>query len=255
MRIGAHVSNKDPLREAVDRKAEIVQFFLSNPQGWKLPTSREDAEHLRASDVTVYVHSPYLINLAAENVRVRHPSRQMLQRTCALAATIGAAGVIVHGGHCGKDEDPEHGFRRWRKALEELETEVPVLIENTAGGTNAMARHFDVLGRLWEALDGATDVPLGFCLDTCHAHAAGEDLATAVERVMTVVGRIDLVHCNDSKDPAGSGRDRHENLGHGVIDPDLLVAVVRDAGAPVVVETPGDVEGQAADIAWLRDRL
>jgi deoxyribonuclease IV len=100
------------------------------------------------------------------------------------------------------------------------------------------------------------DVPLGFCLDTCHAHAAGEPLEGAVERVRERVGRIDLVHCNDSKDPFGSGRDRHANLGTGEIDPDLLVETVRASGAPVViVETPGDAEDHAADIAWLRERL
>lgn len=254
MRIGAHVSNKEPLDEAVARGADLVQFFLSNPQGWQLPSTRPDAEKLRASDLSIYVHAPYLINIAAANNRVRHPSRQLLQRTCDAAANLGAAGVVVHGGYCPKEEDPAHGFRRWRKALEELETEVPVLIENTAGGENAMCREFAVLARLWEALDGV-DVPLGFCFDTCHAHSAGETLAGAVERLTGIVGRIDLVHCNDSKDAAGSGRDRHENLSKGEIDPELLLAVVREAGAPVVVETPGGADEQAGDIAWIRERL
>ncbi len=93
----------------------------------------------------------------------------------------------------------------------------------------------------------------GFCLDTCHAHASGESLETAVDRVLAITGRIDLVHCNDSKDPAGSGRDRHTHLGQGEIDPELLVEVVKSAGAPVVVET--EPEGRPADLAWLRSRL
>ncbi len=254
MQIGAHVSNKKPLDEAATRSADLVQFFLSNPQGWQLPAARPDADELRASGLPIYVHAPYLINIAASNTRVRHPSRQLLQRSCDAAANLGAAGVVVHGGYCLKEEDPAHGFRRWRKALEELETEVPVLIENTAGGENAMCREFDVIARLWEALQGL-DVALGFCFDTCHAHAAGETLAGAVERLKSIVGRIDLLHCNDSKDAAGSGRDRHENLGKGEIDPELLLAVVREAEAPVIVETPGGAEGQAADMAWIRERL
>ena len=97
-------------------------------------------------------------------------------------------------------------------------------------------------------------VGAGFCLDTCHAHAGGEELLGVVDRVKAIIGRIDLIHANDSKDPFDSGRDRHENLGHGQIDPDLLVAVVRAAGAPVIVETPGGVAGQSADIALLRER-
>jgi deoxyribonuclease-4 len=94
---------------------------------------------------------------------------------------------------------------------------------------------------------------VGFCLDTCHAHASGEPLEGVVERVLGITGRIDLVHCNDSKDPAGSGRDRHQHLGQGEIDPELLVEVVRTAGAPVIVET--EPEGRKDDLAWLRDRL
>jgi deoxyribonuclease-4 len=96
---------------------------------------------------------------------------------------------------------------------------------------------------------------VGFCLDTCHFHAGGEDLLTVVDRVLAITGHIDLVHANDSKDPFDSGRDRHENFGAGRIDPDVLVEVVRRAGAPVVCETPGGVEGQAADIEFLRERL
>jgi deoxyribonuclease-4 len=94
---------------------------------------------------------------------------------------------------------------------------------------------------------------VGFCLDTCHAHAAGEDLLSAVDRIKSITGRIDLVHCNDSKDAHGSGRDRHEHLGRGMIDPDALVVVVRDAGAPVICETADDARRD--DIAWLRQRV
>jgi len=252
MRIGAHVPAGDPLAEAIARQADCVQFFLSNPQSFKAPLPRDDAERLRASDIPLYVHAPYLINVATGNNRVRIPSRKILQDTCDAAAVIGATAVIVHGGHVDGDTPAEDGFANWRKALERLETDVPVYIENTAGGTNAMARHFDMIARLWAALDG---FDVGFCLDTCHAHAAGENLLDAVERIMATVGRIDLVHANDSKDPAGSGRDRHEHFGEGQIAPDALVAVVRTAGAPVVCETPGGADAQAGDIAWLRDRL
>ncbi|GAA4678171.1 deoxyribonuclease IV [Phytohabitans rumicis] len=255
MRIGAHVDSTDPLGAATARDAETVQFFLTDPQAWKDPAPRDDAEALLASEIDIYIHAPYRINVATLNNRIRIPSRKLLMSHAQGAAAVGAKGLIVHGGHVEKGEDVAIGFDNWRKAFEYAAKSggfpLPVLIENTAGGDNACARRFDALARLWDAIG---EFEPGFCLDTCHAHAGGEDLLDAVDRIKAITGRIDLIHANDSKDGFDSGRDRHDNLGKGMIDPNLVVAVVRAAGAPVVVETPGGVEGQAADIAFLRDR-
>lgn len=253
MEIGAHVPSADPLGEATRRDADVVQVFLSNPQQWKAPREREDAAELAASGTGIYVHAPYLINVVSPNNRVRIPSRKALQQTCEAAATVGARGVVVHGGHLTDADEPlEVGFGRWRKALESLETDVPVLIENTAGGDRAMARRFDVLAKLWDEIG---DLSPGFCLDTCHAWAGGEPMDEVVERAVAITGAIDLVHFNDSRDAFDSHRDRHANLGDGEIPEEQLIAVLRSAEAPVVVETPGGAEEQAADIAWLRARL
>jgi deoxyribonuclease-4 len=165
----------------------------------------------------------------------------------------------VHGGHVLKDDDPESGFDNWAKTFERFDPPLPVLIENTAGGGNAMARRLDRVARLWEVLEDRVEssvlTKVGFCLDTCHAHAGGEELAGVVDRVKAITGRIDLVHANDSRDAFDSGADRHANFGSGAIDGDEIVAVVAAAGAPVVVETPGGAAGQGADIAFLRERL
>jgi deoxyribonuclease-4 len=256
MRIGAHLESSDPLGAALDRGAEVVQFFLTAPQGWETPQPRADAAHLRESDVDVYIHAPYRINVATLNNRIRIPSRKLLLEHAAGAVEVGAKGLIVHGGHVDKGADVAIGFDNWRKtfayAADSGGFATPILIENTAGGDNACARRLDALARLWEAIGG---YDVGFCLDTCHAFAGGEELLHIVDRVKAITGRIDLVHANDSRDPFDSGRDRHDNLGHGTIDPELIVAVIRAAGAPVVVETPGGVEGQRADIAYLRERL
>jgi len=254
MRIGVHVSGQEPLAAAEASGAEVVQVFLSPPQSWKKPRDRVDADELRTSGIPIHVHAPYIINVATSNNRVRHPSRANLEQTVRAAEAIAAAGVIVHGGHVTDDDDPQVGFDNWRTTLDRLESHVPILIENTAGGDNAMARQVDTILGLWEALDG-TDTPFGLCLDTCHLHAAGEGLVEATQRLLDGLGTIDLVHLNDSKDEAGSGRDRHENLGHGMIDPDALVEVVRMADADVVLETPGEVDDHVADLAWIRQRL
>ena len=252
MLIGAHVNNAHPLDEAASRKADAVQMFASNPQSWKKPLPRPDADALKASPIPIYVHAPYLINVISPNNRIRIPSRKILAQTIEAAEAFGAAAVIVHAGHVTDEGSIEDGPERWRKALEPLETEMPILIENTAGGEAAMGRRIDDLARLWEEIG---DLGPGFCLDTCHFWAAGEDLDGLVGRVMGAIGRIDLVHCNDSRDPFDSRRDRHANLGKGEIPPDQILQVVREASAPVIVETPGGAEGQAADIAWLRANL
>ncbi len=248
--VGAHLKSGDPLAGAAATGSACLQMFLSDPKGWAKPAPRADADALRAAPLPVFVHAPYLVNLAAANPRVRHPSRQILAQTCAAAAEIGAAAVIVHGGHVEAGEGVEAGVERWAKALVELETDVPIYLENTAGGDHALARRFDTLARLW---DGIADFGVGFCLDTCHTHAAGEDVVGSVERIRAITGRIDLVHCNDSKDEAGSGRDRHEHLGRGTIDVGALVAVAATAGAPVICETPR--AGVSDDIALLRRGL
>ena len=254
MLIGAHAREDDPVATAAARGADVVQMFLADPQGWKKPPAHPQAQALREGPLTVVVHAPYVVNLASPNNRIRIPSRKLVVQHAAGAAEVGAIGLVVHGGHVTAEGDPADGVENWRKFLARQADEggfpVPVLIENTAGGEHAMARRFDALARLWDAV---AEFDVGFCLDTCHAHSAGEELADAVDRIKTITGRIDLVHLNDSRDGFGSGADRHANVGQGTIDPDLLVGVCAAAGAPVVVETPA--EGQAADVAFLRERL
>ena len=260
--MGGHVDQADPIAEAQARGATLSQFFLGDPQGWKGPkvayaggaaALRADAE---AAGIALYVHAPYVLNVATSNNRIRIPSRQHLQKQLTAAAEIGAAGVIVHGGHVGADEDADLGFANWFKCVDGLDIAVPLLIENTAGGANAMARRLERIDRLWSAIGPSANADkVGFCLDTCHAHAGGEELLGLVERVRAITGRIDLVHANDSRDAFDSGADRHTNFGEGNCDPQGVADVIVSAGAPIVVETPGGVEGQTRDLLWLADRL
>jgi deoxyribonuclease-4 len=254
MRIGAHVRDDDPLAAAAEVGAEVVQFFLSDPQSWTAPVEPARGAEIAASDVEVFVHAPYLINVAATNNRIRIPSRKAVVSQAETAAAVGARGVVVHGGHVTKRDDPAEGVANWRKLFERQAADggfaVPVLIENTAGGDNAMARDLDALGRLWDAV-GAFGA--GFVLDTCHAFAAGWELPDVVGKVRAITGRIDLVHLNNSRDEFGSGRDRHAGLSSGTIGLDTLAAVASAAEAPIVLETP--VAGVAGDIRTLRDAL
>jgi deoxyribonuclease-4 len=234
--------------------AEAIQIFLGDPQSWKKPAPHPHAEALSATDLPVYVHSPYLVNVASTNNKIRIPSRKILAQHAEAAAAIGARGLIVHGGHVTAKDDAAVGVENWRKTFERAQADggfgLPILIENTAGGENAMARRFDRLAMLWEAVG---EFGPGFVLDTCHAHAAGEDLVDIVARVKAITGRIDLVHANNSRDPFASGADRHANFDSGTFDSELIAAVIREAGCDAVVETPA--EGQAADLEFLRKAL
>lgn len=260
--IGAHVDPADPVGNALRIGASSLQTFIGDPQGWKKPVTahpggaaglRADAE---AAGLPVYIHAPYVLNVASLNNRIRIPSRKLLQQQVDAAAEVGAVALILHGGHVANGEDPAVGFDNWRKCVEALDVAVPILIENTAGGSNAMARYVENIDRLWAAISTASGFEhVGFCLDTCHAHAAGVQLPGLTDRIRAITGRIDLVHVNDSRDRAGSGADRHANLGKGAIDAVQLLEVCVTANAPMLIETPGSEADQAADISWLADRL
>lgn len=254
--VGGHVGQDDPIGSAVAIGAQCAQFFLGDPQGWKAPTFPDPdgaaglKEKAVAADVRIYIHSPYVLNVASPNNRIRIPSRKILQQQVDAAAQVGAAGVIVHGGHVTKDDDPQVGYENWRKTFERLEMACPVFIENTAGGNYSMARRLESIARLWDALDG---FDVGFCLDTCHAWAGGIELPEAADEIKAITGRIDLVHANDSQGGFDSGRDRHQNIGTGTIPPEALLECIARAQASVICETPRDQI--ATDIALIKEYL
>ncbi|MGH2813316.1 MAG: deoxyribonuclease IV [Actinomycetota bacterium] len=249
MLIGVHVRGLDPIAEAEQAGAEAIQMFLGDPQSFKKPEPRRDAAQLKASEYPVYVHAPYRLNICHPVPRIRVPSRKTLAETVEAAEVIGAEAVIVHGGYA--EDDPAEGPVRWWKVFEERTFPVRILIENTAGGTNAVARYVDQIEKLWERI---AEFPVGFCFDTCHAHSAGEQLSDVVERVLKVVGKIDVLHCNSSRDQPGTGADRHANIGDGKMDPEAILDMIRAAAAPIVIfETPWP--GIIRDVAWLRERL
>jgi deoxyribonuclease-4 len=254
--VGAREDDGDPVAEAAASGADGVQIFLADPQGWKTPRRHSRADGMRDAGLTVYVHAPYIVNVATTNNRIRIPSRKLLSAHAKAAAETGASGLIVHGGHVLAKDDPQVGFDNWRKVFERQVDEggfpLPILIENTAGGYKAMTRSLDEIARLWDAVG---EFGAGFVLDTCHAWAAGLDLSTAVDDIKAITGRIDLVHCNNSRDEAGSARDRHASVIDGEIPGDLLADVVRGAGAPVILETPGGPDERAPEIDYLRSRL
>src|SRR5260370_6017896 len=155
--VGPHLHDGDPLTEAIALNANAVQFFLGDPQDWRAPSMPGGKEpgqiraDFEAAGVAAYIHAPYVMNVASPNNRIRIPSRKILEQQLNAAASIGAAGLIVHGGHVTADTDPAEGYESWRKAIERIQRPLPMLIENTAGGDGAMGRSLENLARLWAA--------------------------------------------------------------------------------------------------------
>src|SRR5260370_11236572 len=153
-RIGAHFHVDNPLDDAVARGADAAQFFLGDPQGWKGPViPGGDPSAIRdafaAAGIDIYIHAPYVINVATGNNRIRIPSRKLLDQQLKAAASVGAKGLIVHGGHVTAGVDPADGLENWRKAVERIERPLPMLVGNTAGADGGGARALDAVRRLW----------------------------------------------------------------------------------------------------------
>lgn len=251
--LGAHLSRGTVAADREIAGAEVVQIFVSNPRGYQAPPAGATAG-LAELGVPVYVHLPYLVNPASADESVRERSRDLIVATDQACAGK-VAGIVVHGGQGGPKATVAEAAERWLLTLTGIELEVPLLVENTAGGNAAPGRELGDLADLVDALRGE-GLPAGVCFDTCHGFAAGvEDLVGGYRELQRRLGAVDLVHLNDSRDPLGSSRDRHALVDAGTIGLSRLTAVVAASlndGCPVVLETPGTPEIWRDEIALLR---
>ena len=259
MRIGAHVSMAGGVTKAVEREAEVGgncgQIFAGSPRGWAVNEyDEDDGEAFRSAreehDQSPYViHSTYLVNLATPKDDLFDKSLTCLQEELDAAGTLGVEYVVFHpGAHTGSGR--ENGLERIGEGLDALDVPdgVTLLLENTAGKGTTLGKSFDDL-RGMIANTGTPDEDLGVCIDTCHAHAAGYDLAdddgfdAMLDEVEEDLGfdSVEVLHLNDSKDPLGSEKDNHQHIGDGEIGLDGFRNVVnadpfRDL--PMILETP-----------------
>jgi len=242
---------------------------VGNPRGWARPPGNPDQDDAFLAgcaerDLPSFVHASLIVNVGSPTAATVEQSGEVLAHALQRAARIGARGVVFHAGSA---VDPSHypvAMKQVRETLLPLLEALPeggpvLLVEPSAGGGRSLASKVEDLGPYLEAVDHHP--ALGVCLDTCHAWAAGHDLATpgGMTRMLDSVAkiapdRLKLLHANDSKDGCGSARDRHENIGAGMIGSAAFAELVNHpavAQVPMIVETPG--ERHAADIALLRD--
>ncbi len=238
MRLGAHVSTAGGLVKAIDRGVELgceaIQIFGSSPQSWAFkPVPEALASDFRekstAAGITpIYFHAIYLINLGTPNPALLEKGIESLINCMALAAEVGASGVVLHpGSH--KGAGYEAIFRQTVSSLERVLESSPegpwLTLENTAGMGQHIGAKLEELGRIIAAVDQVHRGRLKVCLDTQHSYAAGYDVATK-DGLDAMLAEFDesiglenlvAVHANDSKYALGGGVDRHENIGQGYI--------------------------------------
>ncbi|HTU75094.1 MAG TPA: deoxyribonuclease IV [Trebonia sp.] len=252
---------------AAQAGAEVIQVFVSNPRGWAESAGdpAQDAR-LRESGIPVFIHAPYLINVGSADPAVAGKSARALAFALRRGAQIGARGVVVHTGSAvgwSREEALAQVGSLLRPVLDAIGDDGPdLLLEPMAGQGQMLCARAGDLAAYLEALERHPKV--GVCLDTCHMFAAGHDLRTpdGIEAMLAELAaaagpsRLKLVHANDSMEPLGSKKDRHESIGKGAIGVEpfrIMVAHPALAQLPFVVETPGGKDGHTRDIALLRE--
>jgi deoxyribonuclease IV len=272
MQLGAHVSTSGGIHTAIDRieamGGDCVQIFTQSPRAWR-PTNHDPANFERfkerraeAGIGDVICHAVYLINLASPNDELYEKSVAALENTVDVASGIEADGVVFHvGSHqgAGFEVSLKRVVPALRKALKRCSETTWLLIENTAGTGDTIGRSIDELAALYDALDAHER--LGICLDSCHLYASGYDV-TNREELDRLLGEVDqriglerlrALHVNDSKTPLGSNRDRHDNIGEGLIGEELGVFLSHPKlqGLPAYLEVPG-TDGHGPDAEQVR---
>jgi deoxyribonuclease-4 len=253
------------LAHMADIGAEMIQVFVTNPRGWALtPGKPEQDAKLAEAGVDTFIHVPYLANFGSPTPGTLASSVALVRYTLGRGVDIGAKGVVVHTGSA-VSQPRDDAMRQLREHLLPLLDEIPdggpdLLLEPMAGQGAMLCATVQDLEPYLDALEWHPKA--GVCFDTCHAFAAGHDLAAegGVQETFDLLhkiapGRLKLIHANDSKDACGAKKDRHENIGAGLIGTRPFAELMRHpaaAGVPICIETPGKADRHREDIATLK---
>jgi len=271
LHIGCHLSCSNGYlamgEQAVSLGADTFQFFTRNPRGGSVkPFDGEDAAALtafvRAHDFApILAHAPYTLNACSADPAIRDFARRTMREDLERLAHVPCAMLNFHPGSHVK-QGVEAGVRYIAEMLDDVLTEdiqTPVLLETMAGKGSEVGRSFEELRAIMEASKAGDR--LGVCLDTCHVYDAGYDIVLDLDGVLDefdrVIGlaRLRAIHLNDSKNPMGSRKDRHEKIGQGTIGLEAITRIIRHPALkhlPFYLETPNELDGYAREIALLR---
>lgn len=272
LHLGAHMTTgKGFDRAAEDARsiqANAMQVFTRNPRGGKARTLTEKElrklADYRKQGLCVVCHAPYTINLASSSDDVRDFGQRTIAEDLQRMQLLGASGLVVHSGaHTGAGKAA--GLERLIASLDLLLPQVAegtrILLETMSGSGSELGSNLGELQQVLKAFDYSP--ALGVCLDTCHLFAAGYDVRdwpAFKERFEAYLPweAVGCIHMNDSKTPFASHKDRHEKLGEGSIGWPAFKQIVQieaDSDLPIIMETPNELAGWAAEIAVLRESL
>ena len=273
LHIGCHLSCSNGYlamgRQAVQLGADTFQFFTRNPRGGSVkPFDAQDAAQLVSfmeenAFAPILAHAPYTLNACAADASIREFAVRTMREDLVRLAHIPGAMLNFHPGSHVK-QGAQTGIRLICEMLDEVYTpDVPttVLLETMSGKGSEVGRSFEELRAIMDMAKAGDR--LGVCLDTCHVYDGGYDIVNHLEDVLAqfdrVIGldRLKAIHLNDSKNPMGSHKDRHEKIGEGSIGLEATVRIITHPSLrhlPFYLETPNELPGYAQEIALLRGR-
>jgi deoxyribonuclease IV len=255
---------------------ESIQLFSKNERQWfakpldPVVIERFHAETARTGVTKLVVHDSYLINLASPKPDILEKSIAAFADELLRCDQLGIPYLVTHpGAHTGSGV--ETGIARFAQSLNEIHGSMPdgkalTLLETTAGQGTALGRSFEEIAAIIDRVEDKSRV--GVCLDTCHIFAAGYDYRTQeqYEAMMSSfdeligIGRLKVIHLNDSKNPVGSFKDRHDHIGEGEIGLEGFRPFMNDSrlvGVPGILETEKDDAGEKdrRNLATLRSLI
>jgi deoxyribonuclease-4 len=263
MRFGFHISIAGGFSKVIERArkrgCETIQLFSRNPRGWAYApldpqeVNRFREEFSRAPIFPLFIHMPYLPNLASEDRNLYGKSLDALQADLGRSSGLGAPYLIIHVGHrvgLSEDEAIHRIAKGINEAFQKVDNSVMLLLENTAGQGTEVGHTFSQLRKIIHGVDDRAR--MGVCLDTAHAFAAGYDLSTprGLEKTLKEFGeevgleKLHLVHLNDTRSPPGSHVDRHWHIGEGNIGLEGFASIINH---PLLVHLPGIMETPRKD--------
>lgn len=271
LRIGCHLSSSKGFlhmgKEAVKIGANTFQFFTRNPRGSK-------AKEIDEKDVAAFLefsrehgigqilaHAPYTLNPCSKDEKTREFALLTMEDDLKRMEYIPGNCYNFHpGSHVGQGS--QEGIRMIADTLNQIlkeEQRTTVLLETMAGKGTEVGRSFEELQAILEKVELKDH--MGVCLDTCHVYDAEYDIVEHLDEVLEtfdqIIGlqKLKAIHMNDSKNPFGSHKDRHEKIGEGSLGLEAFRRIINHPslkGVPIYLETPNELDGYAQEIALLK---